>query len=171
MTHGERLDRSRPRRLERFIGGSPLGVAVRLLVLSFVVGLILSVLDVNPGEIVEWVRLRFEYVFSLGFEAFERAAQYLALGAVVVIPIWLISRILKTMSRRRLGRGAGRGLFGPGLGTTDVFVGESLRECAYGKAEGPPPEPCLRPGPVPASRTPAAATGKRIRAAGVFVRT
>jgi hypothetical protein len=74
---------------------------VRLLVLSFVVGLILSVLDVNPGEIVEWVRLRFEYVFSLGFEAFERAAQYLALGAVVVIPIWLISRILKTMSRRR----------------------------------------------------------------------
>lgn len=101
MTHGDRLDRSRVSRLERFIGGSPLGVAVRLIVLSFVVGLILSVFDLSPLEIVDWVRQRVDYIFSLGFEAFEKAGQYLALGAVVVIPIWLISRLLKTMSRRR----------------------------------------------------------------------
>jgi len=100
MTLSERRDRARLSSVERFIGGSPLGVAVRLLILSFVVGLILSVLDVNPAQIVDWVRLRFDEILNLGFDVFEKAGKYLVLGAVVVIPIWLISRILKAVSRR-----------------------------------------------------------------------
>lgn len=95
----ERLDRPRRGWLTHFFGGSPLGVLTRLVILSFVVGLVLSVLDLHPVQLVEWVRARFDYILSLGFEAVEKAGRYFLLGAVIVFPIWLIARILKLASR------------------------------------------------------------------------
>ncbi len=53
---------------ERVLGGSPMGVLVRLVVMSFVVGLILTMLDINPNDIINWVDQRFRALTNLGFE-------------------------------------------------------------------------------------------------------
>lgn len=92
------LDRRRST-MEQVLGGSPLGVLIRLVVMSFVVGLILTVLDVNPNDIILWVENRLRFLTSFGFETFEEVGAIMLLGAVVVVPIWLALRILKLIGR------------------------------------------------------------------------
>ena len=85
--------------MEQVLGGSPLGVLIRLVVMSFVVGLILTVLDVNPNDIILWVENRLRFLTSFGFETFEEVGAIMLLGAVVVLPIWLALRILRLIGR------------------------------------------------------------------------
>lgn len=85
--------------LSRFIGGSPFEVFIKLLIMSFVVGIILSALNIDPLDIISGIRNLFVRIYELGFESIEWALRYLALGAAVVIPIWLVLRLLKTFGK------------------------------------------------------------------------
>ena len=91
-------------RLNQFLGDTPFRVLVRLLVLSFVVGLILSVLGLHPFEIFEWLQRLVNRIYQMGFDVFKEAFNYLFLGALIVVPIFLIMRFMKLGSR---GRGGG----------------------------------------------------------------
>lgn len=86
-------------RLARFIGGSPLEVFIKLLIMSFVAGIILSALNIDPLDIINGIRNLIERIYNLGFEAIEWALRYLALGAAVVVPIWLIMRVFKVFGK------------------------------------------------------------------------
>ncbi len=77
----------------RWIGGSPLWVLVRLLLLSLVVGVILSALGLDPLNILASLESLVRHLFSFGFDTVERVWRYIVLGAVIVIPLWLITRI------------------------------------------------------------------------------
>jgi hypothetical protein len=79
--------------LTRFLGGSPAGVAVRLVVLSVVVGVILNLLGLDPFNIVHSIRRLVWWVYDLGWDAIERVWGWFVLGAILVIPIWLIARL------------------------------------------------------------------------------
>jgi hypothetical protein len=85
-----------PGALTRFFGGRPLAVLFRLALLSILVGFILKVLDLNPFDIIRSIRQLFQAIWDLGFEAFERLWGYFLLGAVLVVPIWLIVRLVRT---------------------------------------------------------------------------
>lgn len=92
--------------IERFLGGPPLWVAARLLMLSLVVGVILSVLGLDPfnifqslADFVRWIAYRLEDILHLGWDTIEWLIRYMLLGAAVVIPIWLIVRFAKTGGR------------------------------------------------------------------------
>lgn len=87
-------------RLNRFLGDSPLRVAFRLLVLSFVVGLVLATLDIHPVELWSWAERLVLRIYHMGFEALERAGRYLLLGALIVVPLYLIVRLVKFAGRR-----------------------------------------------------------------------
>ena len=76
-----------------FLGGSPMGVLVRLAVLSLVVGVILSALGITPDNIIWRIRDLLQRIYDLGFGAFKTLLGYLLLGAIIVVPIWLISRL------------------------------------------------------------------------------
>lgn len=80
--------------LTRLMGGSPGRVLVRLVLMSFLVGLLLSALNIHPIEIFDWFATLFERIYNMGFRAVEHLAGYFLLGAVIVIPIWLIVRLL-----------------------------------------------------------------------------
>jgi hypothetical protein len=82
-----------------FLGGSVLGVLVRLIVLSIVVGVVLSALGITPQNIFYQFNNLLQRIYDLGFGAIEAVLGYLILGAVVVVPVWLISRLIK-VSRR-----------------------------------------------------------------------
>ena len=90
-------------RLNQFLGDTPFRVLVRLLVLSFVVGLILSVIGLHPLEIFEWVQRLVNRIYQMGFDVFREAFSYLFLGALIVVPIFLIMRFMKLGSRNRGG--------------------------------------------------------------------
>jgi hypothetical protein len=88
--------RDLPRRddsLSRFLGGSPLAVAFRLILLSILVGVMLAAVGFDPWNIVHSIRLLIERVWNLGFDAVNGLWRYFLLGAVIVIPIWLLSRL------------------------------------------------------------------------------
>lgn len=84
----------------RLLGGNPLGVALRLAVLSVIVGVVLSALGITPGNILDHVRLFANRVWSMGFGAVESLLGYLLVGALVVVPVWLVARLLGGLKRR-----------------------------------------------------------------------
>jgi Family of unknown function (DUF6460) len=79
-----------------FLGGSPMGVFVRLVVLSLVVGVILSALGITPQNFFFQINVLLQRIYDLGFGAFQSLVEYLVLGAMVVVPIWLVVRFVKT---------------------------------------------------------------------------
>ena len=86
--------------LSRFLGGSPGQVLLRLVFLSFVVGIVLSALNLDPLDLVHMAFDFVERLWNMGFNALGRLGKYLVIGAMVVVPIWLVTRIL-AMGRNR----------------------------------------------------------------------
>ena len=78
----------------RFFGGSPLAVLGRLILVSILVGVILNALGLDPFDIVRSIQRLFESIWNMGFDAFRWLWRYFLLGAVIVIPIWLILRLV-----------------------------------------------------------------------------
>jgi Family of unknown function (DUF6460) len=83
----------------RFFGGPPVWVLVRLILLSILVGVILSAIGLDPWNIVQSVRRLFQAVFEMGWDAVSWVWRYFLLGAVIVLPIWLIMRLVKAPKR------------------------------------------------------------------------
>ena len=79
--------------LYRFLGGSPLTVAFRLVLLSILVGVVLAAIGFDPWNILSSIRLLFRRIWDLGFDAINGLWRYFLLGAVIVIPLWLLSRL------------------------------------------------------------------------------
>lgn len=84
----------------RFFGGSPAAVLLRLVAISFVVGVILSALGVSPYDIIQGLRDLFQRIYELGWDSIEWLFRYFLLGAVIVFPVWLIIRLVKMGGRR-----------------------------------------------------------------------
>lgn len=78
----------------RLFGGSPLAVLGRLLLVSILVGVILSVLGLDPFDIVHSLERLIRSLWDMGFDAVRWLWRYFLLGAVIVIPIWLITRLI-----------------------------------------------------------------------------
>jgi hypothetical protein len=79
--------------LTRFLGGSPLTVAFRLVLLSILAGVVLAAIGFDPWNILSSIKLLFQRIWDLGFDAINGLWRYFLLGAVIVIPIWLVSRM------------------------------------------------------------------------------
>lgn len=77
---------------DTILGGSPWAVALRLLLLSLVVGIVLSALGITPDNIFYRLNIVLERLYNLGFRSVEWVLRYILLGAIVVIPVWLIAR-------------------------------------------------------------------------------
>jgi hypothetical protein len=82
--------------IDRFLGGSPLAVVVRLALLCVLVGIILHALGFDPGNIIESIRRMVQAIWDMGFDAVRWLWRYFLLGAIVVIPIWFIVRLART---------------------------------------------------------------------------
>jgi hypothetical protein len=81
--------------VNRFFGGPPLSVIFRLILLSILIGVILQVLGLDPWNIIDSLRMLVLRVWDMGFDAVRWVWRYLLLGAVVVVPIWLIVRLMR----------------------------------------------------------------------------
>jgi len=81
--------------VSRFLGGPPLAVLARLVLLSIVVGVILSAIGLDPWNILQSIERLIRNVWDMGFDAVRWLWQYFLLGAVLVVPIWLLVRLTR----------------------------------------------------------------------------
>src|SRR5262245_37340784 len=81
--------------MTRFFGGNPLSVIFRLVLLSVLVGFVLKMIGLDPFDIIRSIRELVQYVWNMGFDAILWLWRYFLLGAVLVIPIWLIVRLAR----------------------------------------------------------------------------
>ena len=86
--------------VNRFFGGPPLSVIFRLILLSILIGVILQVLGLDPWNIFDSLRRLVLHVWNMGFDALRWLWRYLLLGAVIVVPIWLIVRLMQVAQDR-----------------------------------------------------------------------
>ncbi|WP_026379845.1 DUF6460 domain-containing protein [Afifella pfennigii] len=84
----------------RFLGDSPWRVALRLTVLSVVVGIVLSALNLHPLDLYFWAERAAMRLYRMGFAIFEDAFTYFLFGALIVVPVFLLMRLFAVMGRR-----------------------------------------------------------------------
>jgi len=82
-------------RLTGFLGDTPARTLVKLAIVSFVVGIIMSALNFTPYEVWEAIRDFVIRLYDLGFDAIWRVARYFFWGALVVVPIFLLLRVMR----------------------------------------------------------------------------
>jgi len=96
----DRLEDNRRFSTNRFLGGAPLAVFFRLVLLCVLVGVILHALGFDPGNIIESIRRMVQAIWDMGFDAVRWVWRYFLLGAIIVIPIWLIVRFMRAPAGR-----------------------------------------------------------------------
>ncbi len=80
--------------LSRFMGGSPGAVLVKLVFLSLLVGAFMAFLGLTPFGLIDTVVGWVQSVFDLSFETLLEIGRWIVYGAIIVVPLWLISRLL-----------------------------------------------------------------------------
>jgi hypothetical protein len=78
----------------RFFGGPPLSVIFRLVLLSILIGVILEVLGLDPWNVIDSLRSLILRIWDMGFDPVRWLWRYLLLGAALVVPIWLVMRLM-----------------------------------------------------------------------------
>jgi hypothetical protein len=73
---------------------------VRLILLSIVIGVLLSALGLDPWNILQSVERLIRRILDLGWDAVSWLWRYFLLGAVLVIPIWLVVRLFRSTQGR-----------------------------------------------------------------------
>lgn len=81
--------------LNRFLGGPPLAVFGKLVLLSILIGVVLSALGFDPWNLFQSIERLVRHVWNMGFDAVRWLWRYFLLGAVLVFPIWLILRLVR----------------------------------------------------------------------------
>ena len=89
---GGYADPDRRSTLRRFLGGSPAAVFVKLLFLSVLVGAVMATLGVTPGRLFWHAYDTVRSLIELGLDTFQDFGRWIVAGAVVVVPLWLLSR-------------------------------------------------------------------------------
>ncbi|WP_378944508.1 DUF6460 domain-containing protein [Mesorhizobium sp. ANAO-SY3R2] len=80
--------------LARFLGDTPLRVFIKLLVISFLVGIVMSAFGWSPLDVFYRIHDFVLDIWHMGFRAIDRFLSYLLLGAAIVVPAFIILRLL-----------------------------------------------------------------------------
>jgi hypothetical protein len=84
----------------RFVGGSPMRALLRLIVVSFVVGLILETLGFDPVSLLGEAERALRHIVEYGLTDVRQIGRVLLTGAMVVVPVWIVLRLLGAGSAR-----------------------------------------------------------------------
>ena len=85
--------------MEKIFGGAIVPTLFRLAVLSFVVGLVFAIFGIDPIDLWKEFGTTIEKVWTLVFDAITWGWKYSVLGAIVVLPLWILYRLLLVISK------------------------------------------------------------------------
>jgi hypothetical protein len=80
--------------ITRFLGDSPFRVLLKLLVISFLVGVVMNAFGWSPFDVLYRIEDFVLDIWNMGFSAIERLGRHVLLGAAIVIPAFLILRLI-----------------------------------------------------------------------------
>jgi hypothetical protein len=80
--------------LNRFVGGKPLSVAIKLAIVSVIVGAVLHLAGLSPVSLLRGLEAMIRSLVGTGWDAVRNIGEFALYGAMVVVPIWLIGRAL-----------------------------------------------------------------------------
>lgn len=87
---------NKARPVEKFLGDRPGSVIVRLIFISLIVGAVMAMFELSPQALVEAILRFFRSIWEQGFDAVYKVAGWLIAGALIVVPVWLVARLLKS---------------------------------------------------------------------------
>jgi len=76
---------------------------IKLALICLGVGLILAFFDIDPVQLMHNFPQVFRSIFEVVVDMIRWAVPYITLGAVVVVPIWLVVVLLRVLRNRRGG--------------------------------------------------------------------
>jgi len=82
--------------LTRFIGGSPVSVIIKLVLISLLVGFVMSVFGFDAADLVRGAVEMVRDALKDGAGVFRQLGAYVLAGAAIVVPIWLLLRLTRT---------------------------------------------------------------------------
>ena len=85
----------------KFDLGKSLGTVAKLAVICFVVGWLLVQFDISPEAIFDNFGETVRKIYDMARGAIEWSAGYIVIGAVIVLPIWLVAVILNALKGRQ----------------------------------------------------------------------
>ena len=80
--------------VNRILGDTPARTVVKLLLVSLVVGFVMAFFGIFPADILEGIQRFFLGLWYRGFAALGEVWGYLVLGATVVVPVFIVLRLL-----------------------------------------------------------------------------
>lgn len=81
--------------LVRFMGGSPVSVVIKLVLISLMVGFVMSVFGFNAADLVRGAIEMVRDALKDGAGVFRQLLNYVLAGAAIVIPVWLLLRLTR----------------------------------------------------------------------------
>ncbi len=94
LERGREQPRPAPSPAHRLFGGPPVAVLVRLLFVSIVVGALLMWLRIEPFALFQGLARLADRLWAEGFAALGQVGSTLLAGAAVVLPVWVVLRLL-----------------------------------------------------------------------------
>ena len=85
--------------VRRFLGGSPFAVVLKLAIVSLLVGALLVWLDIRPVDVFRELSDMLDRLWALGFRSVREFGNYMIAGAIIVVPVWFILRLLSYRGR------------------------------------------------------------------------
>jgi hypothetical protein len=89
--------------MDRFLGGNPLAVLLKLVLISVVVGIVLSQLGYDLYDFMTLFRDLVLTLQRMWYYWSDSIIGWLILGAAVVVPIWLIIRLFRLLGGDKKG--------------------------------------------------------------------
>lgn len=80
--------------VNKFLGDSLGRTLIKLIVISLIVGFVMKVMGWRPLDLIEAARHFVLDLWHTGFAALGSFGDYLLLGATIVIPLFIIFRLL-----------------------------------------------------------------------------
>jgi hypothetical protein len=73
---------------------------LHVLLASLVVGMAMAFFEVQPGDILRWVTGNVDEALARAQAWIGWAIKYVLLGAVIVVPLWLLGYLIQFLRRR-----------------------------------------------------------------------
>ncbi|MBZ6078598.1 DUF6460 domain-containing protein [Microvirga puerhi] len=79
--------------VNRFLGGSPGSVLIKLIFLSLLVGAFMAFLNITPFGLIEGVYNWLRSLLGLSMDTVVEVGRWVLYGAIIVVPLWFIARL------------------------------------------------------------------------------